>query len=554
MTQDDALQVLTMGKNVFLTGAAGSGKTYVLNRYIEWLRDRGIEPAITASTGIAATHIGGTTVHSWSGIGIKDHLSAYDLDRVGQKESLVKRLTATRVLIVDEVSMLSARTLEMVDQVIRAGTRRGEPFGGIQVVLCGDFFQLPPVVRGHGEGVFAFTSTVWRDLDLHTCYLTEQFRQSDGALLSLLNSIREGDVTDELAKALAARVGTTTPDDIPYLYTHNVDVDKLNNDKLLELPGKMHRFDMRTSGSKKYVSLLLKGVLVPETLQLKKSAVVMFVKNHPQGQYVNGTLGTVSGFEGGVPLVRIRKRETIKAEPVSWTLEDGEKVRAELVQVPLRLAWAVTVHKSQGLSLDAARMDLRRTFAPGQGYVALSRVRTLDGIYLEGMTNLVYARHPDVALMDRKFQAQSVQIERRLQSTAKGRVSTLSERFVEQMGGHPPDPSRRRRRQSRKSTYDKTRDLIREGYPLAEVLQVRKLSRDTVLSHIERLLSTGALTQDDIEYLCDEQCDPVDLGHIETAFRSAKTWNLAPVRRALNKQYSYEQIRFARLFIRDWVT
>jgi len=190
MTQDEAFKVLMMGKNVFLTGAAGSGKTYILNRYIQWLRERGIEPAVTASTGIAATHIGGQTIHAWSGIGIKDELSPYDLDRIEQNEKLVKRFQRTHVLIIDEVSMLSANTLTMVNQSIQAGLQTYEPFGGMQVILCGDFFQLPPVTRGREEVQYAFQSKTWNELSLHTCYLTDQYRQNDTDLLALLNAIR----------------------------------------------------------------------------------------------------------------------------------------------------------------------------------------------------------------------------------------------------------------------------------------------------------------------------------------------------------------------------
>jgi len=539
-----------MGKNVFLTGAAGSGKTHLLNRYIAWLRARGIKSAVTASTGIAATHIGGTTIHSWAGIGIKEHLSAYELDRIEQTEHLVKRFSTTTVLIIDEVSMLGAHVLEMVDQAIRAGTRRQEPFGGMQVVLCGDFFQLPPIVRGSDAGMFAFTSPSWGDLALHVCYLTGQYRQTDGTLLMLLNSIRDGEVTDELATALAGRVGLEAPEDIPHLYTHNVDVDKLNNERLLALSGSMHRFDMTTSGSKKNIALLLKGLLVSEVLQLKKDAVVMFVKNHPQGLYVNGTLGTVVRFERGVPIVRTRAGKTVRAEPVSWTFTDGEKVRAEITQVPLRLAWAVTVHKSQGLSLDAARMDLRKVFVPGQGYVALSRVCTLDGIFLDGMTNLAYARHPDVADADLRFQAASAQIERRLAHTDAARLEELAKVFVSHAGGHEPGEVPNGTR-SKQSTYERTAELVREGCPLDEIAHMRDLAEETIVNHFERLLEKGVLSEQDIKYLREDH-DPDAFAEIERAFVKTKGWDLAPVRRVLKGAYTYDELRFTRLFLKDW--
>ena len=151
MTQKEALSILKTGANVFLTGEPGSGKTHTINEYVAYLRERGIEPAVTASTGIAATHIGGMTIHSWSGIGIKTSLDAYELDKLGSSEYLAKRIGRAKILIIDEVSMLSAGTLSMVDAVCREVRRNPEPFGGLQVIFVGDFFQLPPIVRMNTE-------------------------------------------------------------------------------------------------------------------------------------------------------------------------------------------------------------------------------------------------------------------------------------------------------------------------------------------------------------------------------------------------------------------
>ena len=192
MTQEQALAILKTGANVFLTGEPGSGKTHTINQYVTYLRSAGIEPAITASTGIAATHIGGYTIHSWSGIGIRRELTTYDLDHIGQNKNVVRRVGSTRILIIDEVSMLSAETLSMVDAVCRELRRTEEPFGGLQVILVGDFFQLPPISRreaqekiqesfvsdeSHAE--FAWVSPAWSSLNPFICYLSEQHRQED---------------------------------------------------------------------------------------------------------------------------------------------------------------------------------------------------------------------------------------------------------------------------------------------------------------------------------------------------------------------------------------
>src|SRR3989339_1454151 len=202
MTQSQALYILKTGVNVFLTGEPGSGKTHLINEYIKYLRYHSIEPAITASTGIAATHIGGMTVHSWSGIGIKTKLEKSDLNKIKTSQYIVKRITKTKVLIIEEISMLTGDTLSMIDTVCREIKQNSKPLGGIQVILAGDFFQLPPVVRrevnentqttfiNKSSSIFAFESPSWKELNPIVCYLTEQHRQENGDFLNLLSAIR----------------------------------------------------------------------------------------------------------------------------------------------------------------------------------------------------------------------------------------------------------------------------------------------------------------------------------------------------------------------------
>lgn len=556
MTQDEAFKVLTMGKNVFLTGAAGSGKTYLLNEYIQWLRERGIEPAITASTGIAATHIGGQTIHSWSGIGIKEFLSPYDLDYIEQNEKLVKRFQKTSVLIIDEVSMLSAETLTMVNQSIQAGMQTYEPFGGIQVILCGDFFQLPPIVRGSNETHFAFQSNAWKELSPHTCYLTDQYRQSDNDLLRLLNGIREGAIPEDVRKQVHKRIGKSVPKNIPHLYTHNANVDELNDKRLATLKTPPRFFTMSSKGSKKRVETLKKGLLVPEKLALKKNAIVMFVKNHPQGLYVNGTLGTVTGFTKDYPLVKTHSGEKIEVEPASWQIEDGEKVLAEVTQVPLRLAWAVTIHKSQGLTLDAAYIDLSKTFVSGQGYVALSRVKSFDGLFLEGINDRAFERHPVVAEANGTFLNNSARIQARLLKTPDERVSEVSKEFVRSVGGHEPDPlaeKKKREVKEKLSTYEKTRRSLVEGATIQSIADTRKLTVSTVMTHIEKLLEMGSMPKEHIDHIREaSKLTDTTFEKIAQAFAREETWALTPVKVALKDKYSYDELRFARLFLRPW--
>ena len=204
MTQEQSLNILKSGANVFLTGEPGSGKTYTINRYIAWLRERGVEPAITASTGIAATHVGGMTIHAWSGIGIKRSLSDWDLEALLEREPLVRRVRLAHVLIIDEVSMLDAHTLAMVDSAVRTLRGNERPFGGLQVIFVGDFFQLPPVSKGE-QSKFAFESPAWDEANPLHCYLNEQHRQEDGVFLELLGALRAGKLkTDRAADGVEA--------------------------------------------------------------------------------------------------------------------------------------------------------------------------------------------------------------------------------------------------------------------------------------------------------------------------------------------------------------
>lgn len=439
MRQETALDILKAGRNVFLTGAAGTGKTYVLREYIQWLREHRVPVGITASTGIAATHLGGSTIHSWSGIGIKDDLTEWDLDALGQKQHLVKRLEGASVLVIDEVSMLAPHTLDMVDAVCKTLRRSREPFGGLQVVLSGDFYQLPPIVRGQkvGQEQFADSARAWQGADIRTCYLTEQYRQSDNSYANILNDIRDGTVTAQTRKALNSRIGATLEGDAEptHLYTHNVDVDARNDAELKKLTTPSKVYEMSSKGRKSLVETLKKGLLAPERLELKEGALVMFVKNDKEGRYVNGTLGRVTGFEFTQPVVETFDGRSITVTDEEWSVEDEGKVLARVSQLPLRLAWAITVHKSQGMSLDAAEIDLSKAFAPGQGYVALSRLRTLEGLVLKGLGKEALAMHPYVTGLDAHLRKESHKWERVLERFSEEDHAKMQREFIARSGG-----------------------------------------------------------------------------------------------------------------------
>ncbi|MDA3802558.1 MAG: PIF1 family DEAD/DEAH box helicase [Patescibacteria group bacterium] len=413
MKQKDALAILEAGHNVLLTGPAGSGKTFLLNKYIAYLKKKRIGVAITASTGIAATHLGGRTIHSWAGIGIKDHLSSREIQALTKRSYLKKQFEKTSVLVIDEVSMLHAYRLDLIDSVCQAFKGNNLPFGGIQVVMSGDFFQLPPISRGQGEAEFVYKAKVWLEMDLRVCYLDEQHRQNDENISSVLKSLRQDKVDVKTMKLLSSRLNQkpTTKVKPVKLFTHNVDVDFINNTELRKIDSREVNYQMSGEGEKKLVESIKKNCLVPEDLVLKLGALVMFVKNKFKEDkivYVNGTTGVVVDFnESNYPIVRLSSGEKIVAFPDSWTIDDEHKILAKITQVPLRLAWAITVHKSQGMTLEAAEIDLSRSFGYGMGYVALSRLTSLEGLYLLGINEMAYKLNPEVFSYDKELLALS---------------------------------------------------------------------------------------------------------------------------------------------------
>ena len=503
MNQSQAIAILKTGANVFLTGEPGSGKTHTVNAYVAYLRARGIEPAITASTGIAATHIGGLTIHSWSGIGIKSQLNKYDLEKISSLGYIVKRVRRARVLIIDEVSMLAPETLDMVDAVCREVKHSMDSFGGLQVIFAGDFFQLPPIQKMNREtsaqaalieklqAVFVYDSPAWVRAKPVVCYFTEQHRQDDAEFLSLLSAIRGNSFgVDHLRQIERCQIEPrSAPPRAPQLYSHNVDVDRVNNDTLAKIAGKQRTFVMDSHGPAALVLSLKKGCLSPETLILKVGAEVMFTKNSVKDGFVNGTLGIVESFDElyQCPVVRTKDGRKITAERMDWTVEEDGRPRAKISQFPLRLAWAITVHKSQGMSLDEAVIDLSKVFEYGQGYVALSRVRRLAGVHLLGWNERAFQVHPAILSQNKFFNESSSAVELVFGKTPADELKKMHDNFIKAAGGAPAEEPEFMEKIKKGTGYDEIRKIHVNAYQPWSADDDKKLCR---------LFERGAKTMD----------------------------------------------------------
>jgi ATP-dependent DNA helicase PIF1 len=554
MIQAQALDILKTGGNVFLTGEPGAGKTYVINQYIAWLEAAGIKVAVTATTGIAATHIGGLTIHSWSGIGIRDYLTPYDLDKITSNEKVTKRIKNSTVLVIDEISMLDGAVLDMVEHVWRCARQTPAPFGGLQIIFVGDFFQLPPITKQGDQMRYAFESRAWQEARPLICYVTEQYRQEDELFLSLLKSLRSGEIEDEHFTLLSEQTEIGYPDIEPTkLYTHNADVDAVNMEKLRSLSGPVRKFTMVGQGNKQLQQNLSKNCLSPELLELKEDAMVMCTKNNFEAGYVNGTLARVIGFDAdGLPIIKTTSGRNINMKRVTWEIRDENKLMAAIEQVPLRLAWAITVHKSQGMSLDAAEIDLSKAFLYGQGYVALSRVRSLQGLKMLGMSPTALRVDPKVIANDQKFHQESEMAETAFSEMEEDEVTKLHQNFVTACGGKMPKPGEvvvkdiSFERIKKESTYQQTKILLLDKKSVAQIAKERKISTATVWSHLEKLVIDEELVLSDVIHLEPKNWREI-YGEIEDAIKECGRDLLKPIFEHTNEQFDYDLIRLARI-------
>lgn len=552
MTQDRALDILKTGANVFLTGEPGAGKTHVINQYTNWLQAAGIPVAITASTGIAATHIGGLTIHSWSAIGTRDTLNNRDIDTILGKEYVVKRLKKAHVLIIDEISMLDGSVLDMVSRILQSARGSSEVFGGLQVVFVGDFYQLPPVNRNNEPIHYAFTANSWQQAKPLVCYLTDQFRHDDELLSGLLKSIRRGDVEESHYTLLSEQQDIDYDIEPTRLFTHNIAVDKLNLEQLTALPGPKKKYQMKHKGNKLLVEGLMRSCLSPQQLVLAEDSMVMCTKNNFEAGYANGTLGRVIGFdaENQMPRIETADGRTLTIQPATWSVMDGGKTLAEIEQIPLRLAWAITVHKSQGMSLDAVEMDLTNAFVFGQGYVALSRVRTLRGLKVLGLNPNALQVDPGIINSDEQFREEARSADQSFADMSDDELEKLQRAFVKARGKSWPSITSDGTvvKVKPKSTYEQTHELLQNGNSIKATAKARTLTEGTIVSHIEWLFDTGVISQAEIETLLPDSIDWVEARrHVYPVLDEQGIEKLKPLYDATDGTFDYLTLRLIRL-------
>ena len=418
MKQKDALTILKQGKNTLVTGAAGSGKTYLLAEFVNWARNEGKTVAVTATTGLAATHLNGRTIHNYANLGISKPKELMCEESVlflakRMNKNYKNAVKKTDILVIDEVSMLADCALDAVDKIMRTVRNNNSAFGGMQVVLCGDFFQLPPIDKDNDGVNFITESQVYKNECFSVCYLEENFRQNEkDPLLEILNAIRYDKVTDEHRAILQARAEYSPVEKAIKLYCKNKNVDKENQQELDNLPTGSKIYRWIESGDKNELEKLKNDLKnkVTEEVELKIGARVMFVKNNPRVGYNNGTIGEVIAFEDDFPTVALTTGKVLKKiQYDDFYREDVNGVRvAEINQIPLKLAWAITIHKCQGMTLDKVAIDLSNTFETGQGYVALSRAKRLEDITLVGIINPMALTVSQKALdLEQEFQEKS---------------------------------------------------------------------------------------------------------------------------------------------------
>jgi ATP-dependent exoDNAse (exonuclease V) alpha subunit len=369
-------------RNIFLTGSPGTGKSFIIGEYLKELSYR---PPVLASTGAAAILIGGRTFHSFFGLGIMQGGIERTLERAKENRRLKTRLRKTSMIIIDEVSMLSHETLDCAEKIARSLLKREEPWGGIRVIAVGDFAQLPPVSRERNKP-WAFLGEAWAKSQFEWVELQEIVRSENEDFNRILGKIRWGNIDSEVESFLEAKHLDDIDMDVPRIFSRRVQTEAFNQERLREMDGMSRFYETKYTGQGRAIETLMKEAPIPPSIELKPGVMVMIRMNDPKQRYVNGSLAKVVDLFDEKIILDLKGR-MIELEKFSFSYQDadGNEIAAA-TNFPLSLAYAHTIHKVQGATLDRVHLDLARLWEPGQAYVALSRVRDPQRLSISSWT------------------------------------------------------------------------------------------------------------------------------------------------------------------------
>lgn len=391
-----ALEYLRSGENIFLTGGAGSGKSFLIREYLEEIDIK--STPILASTGAAAVLLGGRTFHSFFGLGIMDGGPDATYERGVKDARLMARLRKVEGVVIDEISMIPGKALMIAEALAQKARESKLPWGGMRIIAVGDFAQLPPVDRVEGRHDWAFRNKVWEQSGFQNCVLNHNQRVQESEFLNVLSDIRRANVTPEVIDFLEAHVREPDEDDAaPRLFPRRLQSEDYNLGRLAEIPVPEQEIPTIYFGGERHVAILMKSAPVGPVLKLKVGCSVLFNQNDPQRRWINGTRGTVCEITPDKITVKKAGGREVTVEKTAFSMQDADgNVVASAQQFPLALAYATTIHKSQGATLDELWCDLGSLWEPGQAYVALSRLKSSRGLKLLRWSKRSFIADPSV--------------------------------------------------------------------------------------------------------------------------------------------------------------
>lgn len=531
--QDRASDMLARQGNVFLTGAAGTGKSFLLERYLAGKPAE--EFPIVASTGAAAVIVGGRTFHSFFGLGILEGGLESTIARALRSKKLLSRLQRAHCVVIDEVSMLPGAVLRAADLICRRARNEDSPWGGLRIIAVGDFAQLPPVATGGQPTDWAFRHLAWALSDFQPALLSTVMRTRDAEFLDVLNAVRAGDVTPQVAQFLDSRTGDLPEDgEATRLYAHRARAEEYNLQRLDAIDHPLRAFRTEYEGDRRAIEGAQRVIPIPETLLLKQGALVMMRKNDPSGHYVyvNGSLGHVTFIEEDTLYVRLLTGEDIELGKELFTSLDGDGKPVLVARnFPVTLAWATTIHKAQGATLDRVIVDLSRLWEPGQAYVALSRVRSAAGLYIE------------------RWDRSSIRAEPLVTEFYDG-LADAAHRYVPRAFYAPPaamttkekgEEKEKRAEENRERRAAMIRGMIDREATLQEMSNACEVKPERILLYLEKMLEDGLQMR--ISYLLEEV---PDAERIRSALAEYGMGRLQPVVDALGGGATQAQVRTVR--------